>query len=72
LRRDIYMDFDALLVLTGDFTGHMVYIEDAGTPRDHNAAAGYGPHLGPRRQLGLPRSVVEDSVEIPGSRSRST
>jgi len=31
----------------------------AGTPRDQNAACGFGPHLGPRPQLGLPASVVD-------------
>jgi hypothetical protein len=60
----IYMDFDALLVMSGEHTGRIVYIEDAGTPRDRNAAGGFGPHLGPRPHLGLPASVVVDPPEV--------
>jgi hypothetical protein len=54
-----YMDFDAFLVMTGQYAGRLVFIEDASTPRDQNAARGFGPHLGPRPQLGLPASVVD-------------
>ena len=50
----IYMDWDELVPLDGEWAGEVVSVLDAGTPLGPD---GEGHHWGPRPRLGLPASV---------------